>query len=69
MCVLEIANTGNWVIVVGLLDEGVLLAPPPDTLAVFVKEALAVAETSTPKVIALPAVLAGITVLLVQVTS
>ena len=64
-----IANTGNWVIVVTSSTLGVLFAPPPETPAVLVIDEPAVAETSTPKVIALPALFAAITFVLVHVTT
>ena len=50
------------------LAEGVLLAPPPETLALLVKEAPAFEATLTVKLIGLPVLVAEIGLLLVQVT-
>ncbi len=66
VCDFATASTG-FTIVVGSFATGVLLAPPPETVALFVTEAGALAATFTVSVMGLPAELAAMTVVLVHV--
>ena len=60
---------GGVVIIATSVDVEVLLAPPPDALAMLLKEALEFDATLTFKVIGLPDDWAAITLLLVHVTT
>jgi hypothetical protein len=68
LCVLATASTG-LTIVAGLLATGVLLAPPPDALALFVSVAGAFAATFTVREMGLALAEVAMTVELVHVTT
>jgi hypothetical protein len=66
VCDLLIASAGPT-IVVGSVAAGVLVAPPPDALALFVSGDVAFAATLTVRLIVFPLAPAAIAVVLVQV--